>query len=238
VVTLAVLALIGGLAAACFAKMLGIVFLGAPRSARVEGAGEPGWAMQGTVLAMAAGCVLLGMLAPAVVRHLEPVLMQLTSLGRDAVRDELARVATTLDAVVIASAGFLLLATLLAALRRGLLAGRPVREGPTWACGYAAVSPRMQYTGSSFGQPLLAVFGRLQLLQPAASLPKGFFPARAAFASATPDLARERLYGPLFRALGRVLARLRWLQHGQVQLYVLYIALTLVALLTWSVGLR
>ncbi len=32
------------------------------------------------------------------------------------------------------------------------------------------------------------------------------------------------------------LARLRWLQHGRVQLYVLYIALALLVLLVWKLG--
>jgi len=38
----------------------------------------------------------------------------------------------------------------------------------------------------------------------------------------------------VFRAASGTLARLRWLQHGRVQLYVLYILLTLVVLLVWK----
>ena len=34
--------------------------------------------------------------------------------------------------------------------------------------------------------------------------------------------------------IGAELSRLRWLQQGSVQLYVLYIALTLLALLIWK----
>jgi hypothetical protein len=30
------------------------------------------------------------------------------------------------------------------------------------------------------------------------------------------------------------LSRLRWLQHGRVQLYILYIAVTLLVLLVWK----
>jgi hydrogenase-4 component B len=44
------------------------------------------------------------------------------------------------------------------------------------------------------------------------------------------------LYGPSFRAGERFLKRFRWLQHGRVQLYVLYIMVTLVVLLVWEVG--
>lgn len=39
-----------------------------------------------------------------------------------------------------------------------------------------------------------------------------------------------------FVGIDSVLARWRWLQHGKVHLYVLYIALTLLVLLIWKLG--
>jgi NADH:ubiquinone oxidoreductase subunit 5 (subunit L)/multisubunit Na+/H+ antiporter MnhA subunit len=237
VATLAGLALIGGLAAASFARLFGIAFLGEPRSDHARRAREPRRSMQGAVLVLATGCVGLGVASPLVVRGLEPVVVQVTALSRDTVRGELGEAVTALWAVVGACAGFVALAGAIALLRRRLLAARSVTEGPTWDCGYAAPSPRMQYTGSSFSQPLVAVFGRAVPMESRGTPPRGFFPARAAFASVAADLGREWLYGPLFRGLGRALASFRRLQHGQVQSYVLYIALTLVALLLWTIGL-
>jgi len=49
-------------------------------------------------------------------------------------------------------------------------------------------------------------------------------------------VAREAVYRPLFAGVDCALARLRWLQHGNVHLYVLYIALTLLVLLVWKLG--
>jgi formate hydrogenlyase subunit 3/multisubunit Na+/H+ antiporter MnhD subunit len=236
VVTIGGLALIGGLAAACFAKMFGIAFLGEPRRDGARAAREPGRAMQVAVVVLAAACVALGLASPFVVRILEPVVAQATGLSRDTVHGDLAAAVAALRTAVEAVAAFAFVAGALAILRRRLLAGRLVTAGPTWDCGYAAPTPRMQYTGSSFSQPLTAVFASVLSIETAAVPPKGFFPARASFASTTPDLGRERLYRPLFRGLGRTLASLRWLQHGVVQLYVLYIALTLVALLLWRLA--
>jgi predicted secreted hydrolase len=48
------LALIGGLAAACFTKAFGIVFLGEPRSGQIAAAHEAGWAMRIPMLLLAA----------------------------------------------------------------------------------------------------------------------------------------------------------------------------------------
>jgi hypothetical protein len=120
--------------------------------------------------------------------------------------------------------------------RAWLLRGRPVGESGTWDCGYAAPSPRMQYTASSFAQPITGLFSFFLRPRARASGPEGYFPAAAAYATETPDLFRERLYEPVFTGVLRLALRLRWLQHGRIQLYVLYIALTLLALLLWRLG--
>ena len=237
VATIGALALIGGLAAACFAKLFGVAFLGAPRSARADRGREPGRAMQGGISVLAAGCIILGLASALVVSSLEPVLTLVTALPRDAVHGQLVAAVTGLSAVTVSCVAVAVLVVGLSMLRRWLLAERAVTTGPTWDCGYAAPSPRMQYTGSSFSQPLTTMFTHVLGADSGGTPPKGFFPGRASFASTTPDLARERLYRPIFSGVGRALASLRWLQHGEVQLYVLYVALTLIALLLLRVGL-
>ena len=106
----------------------------------------------------------------------------------------------------------------------------------TWDCGYGQPGPRMQYTASSFAQPLTDLFRPLLGTRPTASLPQGLFPRAASFSTDTPDLYRERLYRPIFGGIARTLSAFRWLQHGRVQLYVLYIGLTLLVLLVWKLG--
>ena len=58
------LALIGGLAAACFTKAFGIVFLGEPRSGEAAHAHEAGAAMRWPMVVLAGLCVLIGLAAP------------------------------------------------------------------------------------------------------------------------------------------------------------------------------
>src|SRR5437762_13470823 len=57
--------LIGGLAAACFAKAFGIVFLGSPRTAKAEKADEAAPAMRAAMAGLAPLCVAVGLAAPA-----------------------------------------------------------------------------------------------------------------------------------------------------------------------------
>jgi hypothetical protein len=64
----------------------------------------------------------------------------------------------------------------------------------------------------------------------------GLFPQEASFATHTPDPYQEYIFQPLVRAIGRDLLLLRPLQQGQVQLYILYIAVTLLLLLLWQLA--
>jgi hypothetical protein len=141
-----------------------------------------------------------------------------------------------LGRVVVLAAGVWALIGLLGWLRLRLVSGREIGTAATWDCGYAEPTPRMQYTSSSFAQPLTTLFG--PLLRPVVRFapPTGLFPRQASFASDTPDLAHRGVFVPVFRLVDRAGTKLRWLQHGNVHLYVLYIALTLLVLLVWQLG--
>ena len=119
-------------------------------------------------------------------------------------------------------------------VRQKLLDGRRVERAVTWDCGYAAPTPRMQYTASSFARPLTLLF-RL-FLQPRDEIhpPRGLFPKHAALHTHAPDPFRRYVYEPLFLGVAWSASKLRWLQEGRIQIYVLYIALTILVLLIWK----
>ena len=135
---------------------------------------------------------------------------------------------------MIGAGVFLLLLLELMLVRRGLLADRRVDESVTWGCGYAQPTPRMQYTASSFAQPLMDLFRPLLGTRKKVVPPRGYFPVEATLKTVTLDISREEMYRPMFRRVNEWLSQLRWLQHGKVQLYVLYIAVTLIVLLVWT----
>lgn len=231
---LAGLALIGGLAAACFAKVFGVVFLGEARSAHVAHAHDPGPAMLLPMGALAAGCALIGLVPALLVGRMAGALESLTRLPADTIEPTLALAVAPLTRVSVAAGVLLVLAGALTLWRHAQLARRPVAEALTWDCGYALPTPRMQYTASSFARPLTLLFGGLLRTRTTRVAPAGPFPQEAALATETPDVFRDALFRPVFRMAAGTLARLRWLQHGRVQLYVLYILLTLVVLLVWK----
>jgi NADH:ubiquinone oxidoreductase subunit 5 (subunit L)/multisubunit Na+/H+ antiporter MnhA subunit len=228
------LALIGGLAAACFTKAFGIVFLGEPRSGKVEQAREVGVLMQVPMAILAALCLAIGLLAPVVIRALEPVLVSIAPVTPSLAALGLGQVAgwaSTGVSVVLALGA---LGALFALLRSWLLHRRTVSAAGTWDCGYAQPTARMQYTASSFADPINRVFRPFLRTRRAWRAPKGYFPGTASFATETPDLSREQIFAPAFAEVKKTLARLRWLQHGDVHFYILYVALTLIVLLVWK----
>jgi len=232
--TIAGLAMIGGLAAACFTKAFGIVFLGEPRTDQASHGHEAGWAMLAPMGILALGCVAVGFLAPQAVAMMQPVIGSLTGLAASQVTDGLSLAIEPLRWVVPASGIFVLMLGLLVWLRHRLLKKREVALSGTWDCGYARPTARMQYTASSFAQPLTNMFGFLLRTRRRFVAPEGFFPAHAALHTETDDLFRKNLFRPAFRGIEWFLLLFHWLQQGRVQLYILYVAVTLLVLLVWN----
>jgi formate hydrogenlyase subunit 3/multisubunit Na+/H+ antiporter MnhD subunit len=231
------LALIGGLAALCFTKVVGTVFLGEPRTELVVATHCSGWLMVAPQIILAIGCLLVGLGAPAIVTVLEPIAAGVARLGPASTTSVVEGVIAPVSAAVWTTAGLFVVVLALAFLRRALLTGREVTRAGTWDCGYARPTARMQYSASSFAQPATGFFAAF--LRPRATLtaPAGLFPRNAAFRTDTPDLCTEAIYLPATKTIGRIAGTLRWLQHGQIHIYIMYIAITLLALLVWFLGL-
>lgn len=232
--TIAGLAMIGGLAAACFTKAFGIVFLGEPRNDKAKHGHEVGWVMGAPMAVLALGCVAVGFLAPQAVAAMKPIIQSLTGLEESDVAGSLSLAIEPLHWVVPASGIFVLMLCLLVWLRHLLLAGRKVSLSGTWDCGYVRPTGRMQYTASSFAQPLTNMFGFLLRTRRRLEAPDGFFPEHAALHTETDDFFRQNLFRPAFRGIEWLLLRLHWLQQGRVQFYILYVAVTLLVLLVWN----
>jgi hydrogenase-4 component B len=224
-----VLALVGGLALACFVKVFGAVFLGAPRSEHATSARESGTAMLAPMAVLAACCVFIG-LGPHLVAPVLDSVVRAWPAGPGVPPPLLADAAPLPVLSTVAAVLLLALVLGLALARRA----RPRPESaavPTWDCGYAAPSARMQYTSSSFADLLVGMFAAVLGRVRHAPAVTGLFPARAELRSHVPELVLDRAVLPALRLGGRVFAWFRWLQHGASQLYILYVLAALVLLL-------
>jgi len=218
------LGLTGALALACFVKVCGVVFLGAPRSEAAARARECGAAMRGAMLLLAVLCAAIG---------LAPVLVW-PALAR-AIGDWRAEWAGAGLPVPLGSLGLVnLVLALLAGAAAAWLCWRVRRGGqrraPTWDCGYAAPTARMQYTAGSFAGILTEWFAWILRPERHATPPLETFPRAAGFAEHTPETVLERVVEPAGRAITRFALTARALQHGRVQAYLLYLLLGIAAL--------
>jgi hydrogenase-4 component B len=228
------LALIGGLALACFTKAFGIIFLGEQRSEQAKQAHEAGFFMKASMIILAGFCVLLGICSPLIIKSIENVILEITSMPADLIHDELASASAVLTNIVIISFILIGLAAVFAVMRKYMLSSRGIRMVGTWDCGYAKPDSRMQYTAASFAQPIADLF-KLFLRNLKKNSPvKGIFPAQSAFHTDTSDISEKYMYQPLFNWVNSLFSKLQWLQQGRLQIYILYIALTLWILLIWK----
>lgn len=226
------LALIGGLALACFVKLFGVAFLGSPRCEQHEAHHESGGFMLAPMALLASLCAIIGILPIAVAPLLELVSTSLypsIRLANVKVLDHAA-----LGVISLTSAVLFLAAGLSGYIYYRRLKSLPMATAPTWGCGYLAPAPRMQYTSSSFAAVIVSLFSGI--LRPHGKEPvvSGLFPRSTSFRSHIPETLLEVVYLPLFDSANSRLSALRKLQHGKLHLYILYIVVTLVALLAWS----
>ncbi len=225
------LALIGALAVACFVRIYSGVFLGLPRGDSGARACDPGASLLVPMAALALGCAAIG-LAPSLI--LPAVLAAARSWpGAGLATGEAAfSLAQAAPLGWISRAGLALIA--LCAL--GFLAtrrarSRAARGRPTWDCGYAAPTPRMQYTASSFGLSIVGLFSPLRAPKNRRLSVKGYFPGESRLEGKPPALALDRVARPLGLAIDRFLPRLHLLQRGQTHLYLLYVLVITIVLL-------
>jgi hydrogenase-4 component B len=230
------LATIGGLAAVCFTKAFGISFLGEPRSDRAAHAHETTFGMKFAILLLAAACVVVGLMAPLIVRFSSPVLAPVTGLNQLLVRAELVTASIIMWRLLAVCSALVCLVLAVAILRKRLLSKRPVTEACTWDCGYVRPTARMQYTGDSFVQPITHLFR--DILKPIVTFSPlvGLFPRGSFMHIRILDPGSRYVASPLSRVIGWASARIQWLQTGRLQIYILYIAITLIILLVWKLS--
>lgn len=236
----AVLAATGAVAVACFVKVFGVAFLGVPRSAAAAKAHESPRLMLAPMAVLAVGCAALGIAPVLLAPVLERVVLawSASSPGDQGSRLSLAQLAPlgwlSWAALALLAATGLLVAVIAAASRRSR------RDHPglaTWGCGYAASSPRVQYTASSFAELVTSRFA--WALRPRVRAPRitALFPTSSRFDSTLDDSVLEDALRPMAARIQVLASRVRAYQQGNLHRYVLYMAMALVFLLLFNIRL-
>ncbi|ORW84973.1 hypothetical protein AWB92_28560 [Mycobacterium sp. IEC1808] len=233
-------ALTTGLGVAAMVKAFGIGFLARPRSARAAEASEaPGSMLAGMAVA-AVACVVLAVapsvVAPALRRTVAALpaarAVQFTDLGA-VVR--LPGLQGSIAPGVIA-AGVVVAALTVAVLARWRRTQRPQPATlPLWACGAEDLTARMQYTATSFAEPLQRVFD--DVLRPDTNIEvvpnagSRYLADKITYRSSIGDAIEERFYMPVVQAISAAAVLVRRAHTGSVHLYLAYGALGVLTVL-------
>jgi len=231
------LALAAALAAACFVRAYGIVFLGRPRSPEAERAREVDRCSLAAMGLLAGLCLLAGILPGLVIDSLAPVTRALVGGAMPAQASvpwlsivPIAESRSSYNGLLVFL--FIAISAWLAAWLVHRFASRDIRRGPAWDCGFPVRSPSTQYTAGSFAQPIRRVFGTLAFQareRVEMPLPGDMGPAR--FALEMHDLVWDRLYAPISGAVDFAAVRLNRLQFLTIRRYLSLVFFALVALL-------
>jgi formate hydrogenlyase subunit 3/multisubunit Na+/H+ antiporter MnhD subunit len=233
----ALLALSAALAAACFVKAFGITFLGRPRSEAAKRAREADGFSLTSMFALAALCLLAGILPGFFIDALAPVAKAMVGDSMP-----LQRAVPFLSIVPIAEGRssynglliflFMLLASGAAVFGIHRLASKSARRGPAWDCGYPDPSTLTQYSASSFAQPIRRVFGTLVFrARETVEMPPPLDARPARLVVQLRDTIWDALYAPTGQAVDYVADRLNRLQYLSIRHYLSFVFVSLVGLL-------
>jgi len=239
-IAVGMLALTSGLAAACFVKAFGITFLALPRSHEAEHAHESPLSMRIGMGILALACFGLGLAPVVVVPALGGVLNGLGGLPDT-------RAAFTFNVSVqtpsafgqmsstLVMLGLLILFAVIPLVMRILRVNRKLRVSDSWGCGRIGQTPRMEYTATSFAEPLRRVFA--ELYRPTKELTVDFHPESKYFVqsieykSEITPLFERWLYDPFLGLVQFTARQVRRMQSGSLHLYLAFVTIILILLL-------
>ena len=237
---LGAVALTTGLGVATMVKAFGIGFLARPRSDAAADAREAPASMLTGMVAPAAACVVLAT-APCV---LATPLRRVLAAVPAAAHADLSGMGTVLHLPGLAGsiapgpiAVLMVIAVLVAlgASRWGSRRRPPPVALPLWACGADDLTARMQYTATSFAEPLQRVFD--DVLRPDTDIEvtpfeeSQYLVAGVAYRARIGDAVQDLLYTPVIRAVTLCANGIRRAHTGSVHLYLAYGALGVLIIL-------
>ena len=241
ILSVAVMGMIGGLAAVCFSGVWGLGFLGNARSESSASADESAleprmkWALN----LMSFMVLFLGVIPMAGLWLVwAPVVSLLNQLGcpNGAQLTTYDSIRSILGYMSLVSAILVGLVVLIKRWRDNRQSHSTVDNQLTWDCGfgYTDTFPTGQYSGISYFEPLMPLVSKLTRLRIHHPDVTAAFPPQSTVRVESADGILIGIYEPIYRKIGQQLGRLRWIQAGSIQLYLAMLALTLMAMLIWQ----
>jgi hydrogenase-4 component B len=214
------LALIGGLALLCFTKVYGIIFLGQERSHFNHEIQEAGPAKLFPGYLIVIFILIIGLFPQVFIRLLINPVSLFTNVLNQGLPD--LKMINNLLSISLVAWAFILAIAVIWAIKQFVVRKDKKVIAPTWGCGYVAPNSNMQYTASSY------VRNYQKLIRPLLSMNKEEENINGMLSS--PIQSQTHPYDKIeaifidfpLKLLNKILARVRFIQNGNVRYYVLY----------------
>jgi hydrogenase-4 component B len=241
VVAAAILALTGGLAAACFVRAFGIIFLAQPRSHYAVSAKEVPWSMRAAMFFLAGLCVIFGFAAAPILGFLAKVAG--ASMGIDSTRmifsvNNFVLIPQTCKNIYLSTPLFalaLLVMGILSFVAYNLFGRKKPVIYKTWDCGYYKLDARNEYTATAFSKPFRIAFSFfLRPYHKTQKIRESFYHIKSfSYETHTTPVIRKYIYYPIIAWVFKSAKFMRRIQPGSIHLYLAYILITVVLLIVF-----
>jgi hydrogenase-4 component B len=227
ILAIVTLAVIGGLATACFTKVVGLAFLGEPRTEKAARATGAGLSINLVMIFMAIVCLVIGVIPEPFIRLSFAGIQGIPFTAGYNTREFMVIV----DHISQTAVFFIGLVIFIGLLRKFLYKKKEIGSGGTWGCGFTQPTVRMQYTGTSYAAEMIDFYRPFVPTKTHYSGISTIFPGKTTWDTKVEDVAEIYYQRYLTQPILLVMNHLRWIQHGKIQLYIAYIVLTIIILL-------
>lgn len=236
----AALALTSGLAAACFVKAFGITFLAMPRSYHAEHAKEVSASLKFGMGFLAAMVIFFGLgsgiIGPCIFKVTRNVLgasqpaFSFNWFGLAVIPGQAVSVSPLILTVALLIFALSIIAWFVFVLKTKAVSYN------TWDCGYYGLDCRTEYSATAFSKPFRIAFSFFLLpYRKSEKIRDSLYHIRSfTYETHTTHVFERHFYEPFLRLLYKAAFKLRKLQPGSINLYLLYIFLTVLLLIAFA----
>ncbi|HAZ04749.1 MAG TPA: hypothetical protein DCY97_21670 [Marinilabiliales bacterium] len=224
VLTIAGLAVVGGISLLAFTKTFGVIFLGQPRKAMHHEPKETSFIMHLPQYAIIAVMLSVALIPQFYFHYVSKIVLLTFPVADNSNLEPLAQMVVNIATVGKVSMIFIGLLLLIFGLRWFIVRKRDTSIYETWGCGYVAPVLKAQYTGRSFARTFGNLLGfMVKERKDYIRIEKTtIYPEKRTFSTYYFDILEKYLITPLAKRLTFVLNYFQFIQNGKIQSYIIY----------------
>ncbi len=211
------LAFVGGLAVGCFTKVNSVIFLGSERrEVKRFHSSIYDYVSLGFLSLL---CILIGFYPQPFVGVVNKVISSGFLNGNSS--SALINIDWHYFTLIFSSLAIGIILLYLLKLKLEKKYGR--RTSAAWGCGYENLTPRMQYSASSFADELNTIPKTILVYQKEVEISDSPYPVSSGFESHSKDFVDYKIVLPLFNFLRSLAARIGFLSQTDIRYYIAFI---------------